>query len=248
MKNKVLFLLLSLILGITFVKAYSVSDFVNVINNGDVTKAFERQLDKEGCKTTISATDRIDSLDLNYHVICVEEKEEKINGKTEKVKKQTYDVTGSIHYDLQGDLLTSSIDRTADQREADPFYERVLALSPYWGTEMSNKYKSVYSYIKKNHKNELLETFALIFDKCYMDEMGVCYSLTPGMNYDNYIAKITMNDSGANYALKYLQKEQRELNNKSMMIKAMIVAGVLVVLIVVCKSMVPDPTKKRCKY
>ena len=248
MKNKFLFLLFTIVLGITFVKAYTVGDFVNVVNNGDVTKAFEKKLEKEGCKSTISANSNGDTVTIGYHVECVEEKEETINGKKEKVKKETYNLNGSIYYAMEGNILVSSIDRTADTRKADPFYERVLALTPYWGTEMSNKYKEISNYIKKNHDKDVLAAFALIFDRCYMDEMGVCYSMTPGMNYDNYLAKVTMDDSGAKYALKYLQKEQREINNKGMMFKALIAAGILVVLIVICKSMVPDPTRKRCKY
>ena len=248
MKNKFLFLFFIMLLGIGIVKAYTVENFVSVVNNGEVTKAFEKKLNKEGCKFTINATSSGSGANVAYQVICTEEKEEKINGKTETTKKETYNLNGTIYYTMEGNILTSSLDRTKVQREADPFYERILSLTPYWGTEMSNKYKNIYTYIKKNHDKDILATFALIFDRCYMDEMGVCYSMTPGMNSDNYLGKITMDDSGANFALKYLQKEQRELNNKSLMFKALIVAGILIVLILVCKSMVPDPTRKRCKY
>ena len=45
MKNKyLLFLLLSIFIGLVTVRAYSVSDFVNVANNGDSTKALIEQL------------------------------------------------------------------------------------------------------------------------------------------------------------------------------------------------------------
>ena len=250
MKNKyLLFLLLSIFIGLVTVRAYSVSDFVNVANNGDSTKALIEQLKNEGCEPVINATSSGNGVDIYYKMVCQEEKEEVINGKKEKVKKEVYNLEGNIVYTMgANNILESSKERTEKEAKADPFYDRILRLTPYWGTEMSTKYAEVSKYMKKNHKGELLSTYAKIFDSCYMEEMGVCYSFVTGMNYGTYIGKVTMDDSGANYALKYLKKEQRELNTKSMMLKGLIVAGVLVVLIIICKSMAPNPLRKRCKY
>ena len=249
MKNKLLFMILVLFLGIMYVNAYSVSDFANKVNSGDVTKAFIDREEKGGCKVTINATAGGNNANVSYHFVCNEEKEEVVNGKKERVTKETYNLEGNIVYTMGSDnILVSSLDRTPKEIENDPFYERVLALSPYWGVEMSSKYSEISKYLNKNHKKELLETYALIFDKCYMQEMGVCYSKTPGTVSSNYMAKITMDDSGANYALKYLKKEQRQLNTKNLSIKLGIVAVCLAGLILVLKSMTPDPKRKRCKY
>ena len=248
MKKKTLFLLIAFVLGIITVRAYSVEDFVSVVNNGVVTKEFIANEEKSGCKVTINATGNGASANISYHFTCKEEKEEIINNKKEKVTKETYNLDGSISYTMNGELLVSSLDRAKAEEEADPFYGSVVALTPYWGTEMSSKYAEISKYIKKNHDGAVIETFKTIFDKCYFEEMGVCYSRTPGMVANNYLGKIQMDDSGANYALKYLKKEQRDLNNKSLMIKLAIFAVILSVVILILKASTPDPRRKRCKY
>ncbi len=248
MKNKVLFLLIAFVIGIISVRAYSVEDFVHVVNNGAVTKEFIASEEKSGCKVTINATGNGASASIAYHFTCKEEKEEIINNQKEKVTNETYNLDGTISYSINGEFLVSSLDRTKEEDEADPFYGRIVSLTPYWGTEMSSKYAEISKYKKKNNKGDVLGTFKIIFDKCYLDEMGVCYSKTPGMAATNYLGKIKMDDSGANYALKHLKKEQRDLNNKSLMMKLAIFAVILVVVILVLKASTPDPTRKRCKY
>ncbi len=249
MKNKLVFSLLVFVIGVITVSAYTVDDFVNKVNNGEVTKAFVEKEKKEGCKVVINATSSGSSVNIAYHFTCEEEKEEVINNKKEKVKKETYNLDGSINYSMNGEnILVSSLDRTEKEDKADPFYEKVISLTPYWGTEMSTKYSEISKYIKKNHKGDILEAFKEIFNKCYMEEMGVCYSKTPGMTASNYLGKIKMDDSGASYALKELKREQREIDNKHLIIRLGIIAGGLVVLIIVLKSLVPNPMNKRCKY
>jgi len=249
--KKVLLLFLTMMVGVIVVNAsnaYSVDSVRNVINGGDVTKAFEAQVKGEGCEHLINATTSGNTLKIDYKFKCIEEREKITGGEKKVVKETVYDVSNSIILTLEDDILQVKKEISNKEVEKDPFYGRVLSLVPYWGVEMSSRYPQVKKYFDKNHKKEFLPTFAKIFDSCYFSEMGVCYSATPGLNNTTYTGKIQMDDKAADFALKYLKKEQRELNSKSLMFKALILAGILIVIILVCKSMGPNPTKKPLKY
>lgn len=248
MKKVIVLFVLTFMLGVSVAKAYSVENFANVIKDGDISKDFKKKMENDGCVVNLIVYPNVDSLIIDYNVVCEEEKEEEINGKKETVKDITYNVDGRINYVLTGNVLVSSLDRTKDDVEKDPFYEKILALTPYWGTEMSSKYSSIKSLIKKNHDKKTLETFALIFDRCYMEEMGVCYSMTPGMNYSTYLGKVTLDDTGGKYAYKFLKNEDRELKNKTYTFYGLIVAGVLLLLILIAKGMDPKSKVKPLKY
>jgi len=228
--------------------SYTVDNVRNVINGGDVTKAFEDQVTGEGCEHFINATTSGNTLNIAYKFKCEEEQEKITGGEKKTVKEVTYDVSGNIIMTLEDNILQTKTDIDNKQVKKDPFYGRILSLVPYWGVEMSSRYPQVKKYLDKNHKNEFLATFEKIFDSCYFVEMGVCYSATPGLNQTTYTGRIQMDDKATDYALKYLKKEQRELNTKSMMFKGIILAGILAVLYVFCKSLGGKRTKKPIRY
>ncbi len=242
------FIMFGGLLTVNASKNYSIESVRNVINGGDVTKAFEEKVKGEGCEHFINATTSGNTLNIAYKFKCEEEKEKITGGEKKVVKEITYDVSGNIVMTLEDDLLQSKTDIDNKQIEKDPFYGRVLQLVPYWGAEMSSRYPQIKKYLDDNHKKEYLDTFAKIFDSCYFQEMGVCYSATPGLHKTTYTGRIQMDDKAADYALKYLKKEQRKLDNDSLMFKGIIVAGILAVIYVFCKSMGPKKTKKPLRY
>jgi len=247
MKKKLLFGLLILFMG-CIVRAYTLSDFKEVINNGDVTKGFLSKVEGEGCKeASINASVDGDALTINYGFRCEENKEVIEGGKQQVKTIEYYNRKGSIRFVLNSGKM-ESIREVPVKDDTDIFYGRVLQMTPFWGAEMSTKYPQIKKYIKANHKNDVYGTMVTIFDKCYMDKMGVCYSKTPGMNYTTYTGIVTADDSGADYALKFLKKEQRDINSKNLTIKVAIVGVIIAVLYIFLKSMQPNPKKHRIKY
>jgi hypothetical protein len=245
--KKILFGLLILLVGCV-VRAYTISDFNEVINNGDVTRDFLKQAEKDGCKTaSLSSSVSGSNLNITYSFRCEQEKEVIEGGKQQVKTVEYYNGQGNISFVVKEGKL-ESYKEVPVKEDTDEFYDKVLQLTPFWGAEMSTKYPQIKKYIKNNHKNQVLETMKTIFDKCYMVEMGVCYSKTPGLNYTTYTGVVTLDDSGADYALKYLKKEQREINNKNLTMKVAVVGVIIAVVLLILKAMSPDPRRKRCKY
>lgn len=244
MKNKILALLIILISFITTVKAYTTSDVSNVVNNGAVTKEFIEAKKKQDCTVAIKGNAQSNNLNISYYFKCTEEKKKMVDNKEETYTEVVYDGTNSFDLVLNGDVLEVSKSHTEEDAKNDPYLKDVMSLVPFWGVEMSNKYNQVVKYIDKNHNKQVIETLKLIFDRCYYQEMGVCYTAIPGMVFTTYEGKIKLDDTAVDYALKFLKAEQRQLDSKNRMFMLGGVAIVLLILLLIAKSMAGNPAKK----
>ena len=243
MKKLIIAFLLFMIIGVVSVKAYTATDVSKVINNGDVTKEFIANMKKSDCEVTISASADF-GLNITYHFKCLEEKEVTVGDSVEKVEQIGYDQTRSIILnDNSGVLEIDKVMKPQDE-EDDPYAKNIIELIPYWGVEMSSKYPQVKKYIDDNHNKQVIPALKEIFDRCYYAEMGVCYSAIPGDYENTYQGKIKLDDTAADYALKKLKAEQREIDGKKRNIMLVGVAGVILVLLMVAKSMAGNPAKK----
>lgn len=243
MKKQIIAFLLFMLIGVVSVKAYTAADVSRVINNGDVTKEFIVNMKKSDCEVTISATADF-GLNITYHFKCLEEKEIAVGDSYEKVEQVAYDQTKMISLTENNGALEIDKDMTPQDETDDPYAKNVIELIPYWGVEMSSKYPQVKKYIDDNHSKQVIPALKEIFDRCYYVEMGVCYSAIPGDYKNTYQGKIKLDDTAADYALKKLKAEQRQIDSKKRNIMLIGVAGVILVLLMVAKSMAGNPAKK----
>ena len=248
MKKRILWLLLLFLVGISFVKAanHTPEELAVVINNGDVTKEYIKEAKSADCEVGIHANASFNSVIVSYNFRCMKTVEVEVGDKTEKKKELDKTGTGSITIAISSDGKQFEINKemTKQEIEDDPYASEMIKLMPFWGTEMSSQYKQIKGYIDDNHDGKVLKALREIFDKCYYDEMGVCYSPVISELSTVYMGMIKLDDTAGEYALKALKSEQRDIDtSKRNKILIIVAVGILVVLLL-CKSIAPNPAQK----
>jgi len=233
--KKFLFMIGILFIFILSVNAdtFSISKVNDVINNGDITSEYIKKLGDD-CNTKInSVLNGDDTLTISYDITC-------------KVKKDDQEIeekdsnTFTFKLDNQSNILVFESTEKEDLLEEHIYYEDVLKLVPYWGAEASSKWDEMKKYMTTG---SYISKLSEIFDRCHMEEFGVCYSKIPGYQKIEYVARIQLDDTAGTYALKKLKEEKKKLEQKELNKKLFIVAGILLVAIIFCKSMA-GPNKK----
>ena len=248
MKKRILWVLLLFLVGISFVKAanHTPEELAVVINNGDITKEYIKEAKSGDCELSIHASATYDSVLVTYNYRCLKTVEVEIGDKIEKNKELDKAGTGSVTFTVSSDGKQLEIHKemTKQQVEEDPYAPEMVKLMPFWGVEMSSQYKQIKGYIDDNHDGKKLKALREIFDKCYYDEMGVCYSPIISEISTVYMGMIKLDDTAGEYALKTLKNEQRDIDtSKRNKILILVAAGILVLLLL-CKSLAPNPAKK----
>ena len=203
MKKILLFVILCLcFIGKVNAQDITLDKFVNVVNVGDVTKAFVKSF-PEGSTVGINGVKVSDSeMYIEYNIV-VPKKE-----KGEVVGYINDSATISFVYDSSTKILKG--EKTFDQKEdaiINPYITHVLKLVPYWTVEASNKYENIKGYMGSE---DIIKTFEKIFDRCYFDKMGVCFTEITEYTLITYMSKVELTDKGADYAIAYFKEVERQ--------------------------------------
>ncbi len=230
--KKIIYLLILLFI-FTFsvsAKEISPSKVAGVINNGDVTSAFIKK--HKNCEISINASGST-NISVKYDVSCKTKEDD------EEVTKN-YNGVFELVYDSANNRLETEVKVLKKEIGNDPYLIHVMKLVPYWDAEASEKYSQIK---KKFGKKNVLEEMERIFDRCYLGEMGVCYMETPSYGDMIYSAKIVLDDTAADYALKVLKEDSEAKDNRELNKKLIIAAVGLLALIVIFKSLTPGKEK-----
>lgn len=211
-------------------KEIAPSKINDVINNGEVTKAFIKR--HKNCDISIKASGST-NVSVSYNVSC------KVKEDKEEVTKN-YNGNFELVYDGANNRLETEVKVGKKEIGNDPYLINVMKLVPYWDAEASEKFTQIK---KKIGKKDVLEEMERIFDRCYLGEMGVCYMETPSYGDMIYSAKIVLDDTAADYALKVLKEDAEAQENKELNKMLIIVAVGLLALIVIFKSLTPGKEK-----
>ncbi len=206
------------------------SKITSVINGGDVTAAFKAK--HKNCTINLSASGST-NIAVRYDVSCTSKKDDK-----EEVNN--YNGGFELVYNSSTGMLETEVKVLKKEVGKDPYLINVMKLVPYWDAEASEKYSQIK---KKFGKNDVLTRMEEIFNRCYLGEMGVCYNEVSSYGDMIYSAKVKLDDTAANYALKVLKEEEEQQSNRQMNKKLILVAIGLLVLIVVFKSLTPGKEK-----
>ena len=217
----------------------SLDKFVGVINKGDVTNAFEKAFPKDSTVSILASKKSDTEISVQY-VIVVPKYE-----KGEIVSYESDTAFLSFYYDSTTNMLVG--ERTYDTKSdvvINPYITHVLKLVPYWAVEASSRYENVKGYLGSE---DLLKTFAKIFDRCYLDKMGVCYTEITEYTNITYRAKVEMSDKGADYAIDYFKEIERQEEDDAFLgflFKIFMVLVALVVIVCLLRGVLLSVTKK----
>ena len=248
MKKKLLFIF-TIFLSILFIgnvnaDNITIKRFVDVINKGDITKEF-LETAKKSYKEIYLDAELIDdnSFILNYSAEYARKNE------YDEMEYGAFSNSITFVFDSETDILEG--ERTYDTKteKADELVVNVMKLVPLWTVEASSKYENIKGYIGKDSKITSLNN---IFDRCYMEKMGVCYTEVTHYNEISYVSKVEMSDKGADYAISQYKVQEREKEDDAFMDKLFKVFIVLIILVVffsIIGSIVNGSnTKKQKKY
>ena len=226
-----IFILLFIFTFSVSAKEIAPSKITEVINKGDVTIGFMKN--RKNCDIDISASGSTNIL-VKYDVSCTIKNDDK----SEETKE--YHGSFELIYNSEKNRLETEVKVGKKELGNDPYLISVMKLVPYWDAEASEKYSQIK---KKLGKKNIYEEMEKIYDRCYLDEMGVCYMETPSYGDMIYSAKIVLDDTAANFALKKIKEDEEAQDNKKLNRTLIFIAIGLLALIVVFKSLTPGKEK-----
>ena len=148
-------------------------------------------------------------------------------------------------YDLNTNVLQGekSYDTKTDEYIS-PYILSVLKLVPYWTVESSPKFENIKGYLGND---DIIDTFSKIFDKCYFDKMGVCYTEVTKFPNITYLTKVELTDKGADYAIDYfkqVEKDKDESEFSSFLVKILIGLVVAIIIVYLLRGIILSITKQ----
>ena len=164
----------------------------------------------------------------------LEEEVLKINFEA-KSKAKEHTGTVELTKDQTTNTLKSRLELTKDEMNSNPIYQKVYKLIPLWGVEATGELDEMLKYNKDD--KAVIPFLQSIFDKCYIQEMGVCYSDSNSNISTTLIGEIEMNNKSALYALKTLDEKYGGNNS-------LIIVGAVALIIVFLISISAFSKKK----
>lgn len=211
-------------------QAVTMDSFVNAVNSGEVTREFSDELKISNTFFKVNASNLGDKVSIEFSF-------------TKKVEKNEETVSSSIDlkYFENGNYLETIDSYSLDTLE-DGYYEKVYELIPLWGVEATGNFKTLRKLIDDSKVKETLST---IFDRCYYEEMGVCYTSTKDINSKKITVRVDMSDKAYNYAFKYLKNKKAEDEEKDFSAKLLMIGMVALVVLVFAIAIRPKGKKKK---
>ena len=230
--KKIVYVLILLFIFTFTVSAANISPskMTSVINSGDITEAFKKTNDN--CSIDLRASGS-SNIVISYNVSCTE----KVDDVDET---KYYNGTFELIYDSAKNQLATEVKVGKKEIGQDIFLVKIMKLIPYWTAEASDKYPQIK---KKMGNKDILVKMSEIFYRCYLEETGVCYSEMPSYGDMIYTAKVNLDDTAANFALKVFKEDDEAASNSRMNKFLIMVAGGLILLILIFKSMTPGKEK-----
>lgn len=240
MKKILLFVILCLcFIGKVNAQDITLDKFVNVVNNGEVTRSFINSLPKN----SVGSINAIKNSDTNIRIDCSftipnYDKDGNVSYSTEQFGIDfVYDLNTNV---LQGE---KSYDTKTDEYIS-PYILSVLKLVPYWTVESSSKFENIKGYLGND---DIIDTFSKIFDKCYFDKMGVCYTEVTKFTNITYLTKVELTDKGADYAIDYfkqVEKDKDESEFSSFLVKILIGLVAAIIIVYLLRGIILSITKQ----
>ena len=241
--GKYLIFILSLFVFTKTVNAESITidKFINTIENGNVTSQFKKAMELEGVTTFDIKVNKINekSFILSYNIVHTKKDQKK------EPIVSTYNNSVTFNYNEETKLLESVmvIERKEKRDELrTKLLPSILKLVPAWTVESSINYENVKMLIEEGKEYEVLSG---IFNKCYMEEMGTCYTDVTTDGRTEYITKLELNDKAYEYALKALKEQNKESEKEEKDLKLLYILGGLVIAYLLAVSVSKSMKRKK---